>query len=147
LIFDEHTITIIGKEGARGQAPLVYIQIDDRGEIKIASDSQIILDAANDLTVTSGGAITISATAGQEFACGQCDLILNGRTEFNAPKLINGVVPEEAPEETETEEAAAVAEEEQERQAVEEVWYETNDADIEDDSEEITVTEEDDAEY
>jgi phage baseplate assembly protein gpV len=125
LIFDEHTITVIGKEGAQGQDTQVYLQLHDNGTINLYSDSNITIDAANNLIVNAGAKLSVIAASGLEIACGQCDLNMNCQTTFDTPQFKNIIIESQSENETETEDEQQEQEEQTEESIV---WFETNDA-------------------
>jgi hypothetical protein len=143
LIFDEHTITVIGKEGASGQKPQVYLQLHDNGTIDLYSVSNITLEAANNIIVNAGARLSGTATAGMAMACGRSVLNMNGRTAFDTPHFENAIVTAQSEKEPEPE-----AEQEQKEKPEEsKVWFKKNDAEPADESEAEPDSEWDDTEW
>jgi hypothetical protein len=140
LIFDEHTITVIGKEGALGQDPQVYLRLHDNGTIDLYSDSNITLDTANNLIINAGANLSVAAVAGLEIACGQCDLNMNGRTTFDTSQFKNSIVEAQPESEAETET------EQQEETEDQTFWYSAENTEMDVKTEEETESDWDDDE-
>jgi phage baseplate assembly protein gpV len=88
LRFDEHGIKVVTKGGTNGGEDLVYIALQEDGNITIHSDSKVEFAAAQVLDVHAKGTVNITADDSINLTSEGCSIMLNGTTQTKALKVL-----------------------------------------------------------
>jgi hypothetical protein len=87
IVFDEHGIKIVGKEGTNDGKDFVYIELESDGNLTVYSDSKISFQAAQTLNAHAKGKVDLTADDHLYLTSNGCSISMTGGNDFKGLKV------------------------------------------------------------